>query len=53
MCQPGALGSQLERLTVSSGDGSGGNGDVICMVRLTGGVEFGISGQLGVATSGV
>ena len=53
MCQVGALGSRLERLTAGSGGAFGGNGDVGSIVRLAGGIELGIIGRLGVAMSSV
>ena len=53
MCQVGALGSRLERLTAGSGDALGGNGDVGSILRLAGGIELGIIGRLGVAMSSV
>ena len=51
MCQRGALGSRLDLLTVGSGGALGGTGDVGGMMRLDGGLEFGIIGRLGVAMS--
>ena len=53
MCQAGALGSRLDRLTVGSGGVSGGNGDISGMGSLAGGIELGITGRLGVAISSV
>ena len=53
MCQRGALGSRLDLLTAGSGGALDGNGDVGGMMRLDGGLEFGIIGRLGVAMSGV
>ena len=53
MCQRGALGSWLERLTAGSGGALGGKGDVGGMMRLAGGLEFDIIGRLGVAMSSV
>ena len=46
MCQRGALGSRLERLTAGSGGALGGNGEFGGMTRLAGGLEFGIIGRL-------
>ena len=51
MCQVGALGSRLERLTAGSGGAFAGN--VGSIVRLAGGIELGIIGRLGVAMSSV
>ena len=53
MCQVGALGSRLERLTAGSGGALGGSGDVGSIVRLAGGIELRIIGRLGVAMSSV
>ena len=53
MCQVGALGSRLERLTAGSGGALGGNGDVGSILRLAGGIELGIIGRLRVAMSSV
>ena len=53
MCRCGALGSRLERLTAGFGGALGGKGDVGGMIRLAGGLEFGIIGHLGVAMSSV
>ena len=53
MCQVGALGSRLERLTAGSGGVLGGNGGVGSIVGLAGGIELGIIGRLGVTMSSV
>ena len=53
MCQRGALGSRLDLLRAGSGGAMGGNGDVGGIMRLYGGLEFGIIGRLVVAMSDV
>ena len=47
MCQRGALGSRLERLTAGSGGSQSGNGDVGGMMRLAGGLSSALSGVSG------
>ena len=53
VCQPGALGSRLDRLTAGCRGGVCGNGDISCMVHLAGGIKLGIIGRFRVVTYSV